>query len=61
LIFGAAAVRALVEGHDGVMVAVDPPRIDYVPLRVATAKLKLVAADDYGVMTARTLDISFGD
>jgi hypothetical protein len=28
---------------------------------VATAKLKLVAADDYGVMTARTLDISFGD
>ena len=61
LIFGAAAVRALVEGHDGVMVAVNPPRIDYVPLWVATAKLKLVAADDYGVMTARTLDVSFGD
>jgi 6-phosphofructokinase len=61
LIFGAAAVRALIEGNDGVMVAVNPPRIDYVPLRVATAKLKLVAADDYGVMTARTLDISFGD
>jgi 6-phosphofructokinase 1 len=61
LIFGAAAVRALVEGHDGVMVAVNPPRIDYVPLRVATAKLKLVAADDYGVTTARTLDVSFGD
>jgi 6-phosphofructokinase 1 len=61
LIFGAAAVRALVEGHDGVMVAVNPPRLDYVPLRVATAKLKLVAADDYGVMTARTLDVSFGD
>ena len=32
-----------------------------VPLRVATAKLKLVTADDYGVMTARTLDVSFGD
>jgi 6-phosphofructokinase 1 len=61
LIFGAAAVRALVEGHDGVMVALNPPRIDYVPLRIATAKLKLVTADDYGVMTARTLDISFGD
>jgi ATP-dependent phosphofructokinase / diphosphate-dependent phosphofructokinase len=61
LIFGAAAVRALVEGHDGVMVAVNPPRLEYVPLRVATAKLKLVAADDYGVMTARTLDVSFGD
>jgi len=39
----------------------NPPRIDYVPLRVATAKLKLVTADDYGVMTARTLDVSFGD
>jgi ATP-dependent phosphofructokinase / diphosphate-dependent phosphofructokinase len=61
LIFGAAAVRALVEGQDGVMIAVNPPRLDYVPLRVATAKLKLVTADDYGVMTARTLDVSFGD
>lgn len=56
LTFGAAAVRVLVEGQDGVMVAVNPPRLDYVPLRVATAKLKPVAADDYGVMTARTLD-----
>jgi len=61
LIFGAAAVRALIEGHDGMMVAVNPPRVDYVPLWVATAKLKLVTGDDYGVMTARTLDISFGD
>jgi phosphofructokinase-like protein len=61
LIFGAAAVRALVEGHDGVMVAVNPPRLEYVPLRVATATLKLVAADDYGMITARTLDVSFGD
>lgn len=61
LIFGAAAVRALAEGHHGVMVAVNPPRIDYVPLCVATAKLKLVAADDYGVTTARSLDVSFGE
>ncbi len=61
LIFGAAAVRGLVKGHNGVMVAVNPPRIDYVPLRVATAKRKLVEADDYAVMTARTLDISFGN
>jgi 6-phosphofructokinase 1 len=61
LVFGAAAVRALAEDHDGVMVALNPPQIDYVPLKVATAKLKLVAADDYGVMTARTLGISFGD
>lgn len=61
LIFGAAAVRGLVEGHDGVMVALNPPRVDYVPLRVATAKLKLLTPDDYGVVTARTLDIAFGD
>lgn len=61
LICGAAAVRALVEGHHGVMIAVNPPRIDYVPLAAATTKLKLVAPDDYGVMTARTLDVSFGD
>jgi len=61
LVFGAAAVRALAEGQDGVMVAINPPRIDYVPLKQATAKLKLVPVDGYGVMTARTLDISFGD
>jgi 6-phosphofructokinase 1 len=61
LIFGAAAVRALAEGHDGVMIAVNPPRIDHVPLKVATARLKLVAPDDYGMMAARTLGISFGD
>jgi 6-phosphofructokinase 1 len=61
LIFGAAAVRALSEGHDGVMIAVNPPRVDHVPLKVATSKLKLVGADDYGMMAARTLDISFGD
>lgn len=61
VIFGAAAVRALVEGHEGVMVAVNPPRIDHVPLKAATAQLKLVSMDDYGVITARTLDISFGD
>jgi hypothetical protein len=29
--------------------------------QVATAGLKLVAADDCGVMTARTLGVSFGD
>src|SRR5262245_44007385 len=32
LSFGAAAVRAIAEGQRGVMVALNPPRIDYVPL-----------------------------
>lgn len=43
LIYGAASLRALAEGHDGVMIAVNPPRLDYVPLRVATGRLKLVS------------------
>ncbi|HUK83973.1 MAG TPA: ATP-dependent 6-phosphofructokinase, partial [Verrucomicrobiae bacterium] len=59
--FGAAAVRALAEGRDGVMVTINPPRINYVPLKQATAKLNLVPVDGHGVMTARTLEISFGD
>jgi 6-phosphofructokinase 1 len=53
-------IRVLVEGLDGVMVALNPPRLDYVPLQMATARLKLVTTDDYGVMTARTLDVSLG-
>ncbi|HWA26569.1 MAG TPA: 6-phosphofructokinase [Lacunisphaera sp.] len=61
LIFGAAAVRAPAAGHEGVMVAVNPPRIDHMPLKVATARLKLVTPGDYGLMAARTLGISFGD
>jgi len=59
--FGAAAVRALAEGQNGVMVAMNPPRIGYVPLRQAVAKMKTVPLDSDGILTARTLDISLGD
>ena len=59
--FGAAAVRALAEGKNGVMVALNPPHTEYVALKQAVAKLKLVPVDGHGVLTARTLDISFGD
>jgi len=59
--FGAAAVRALAEGRKGVMVALNPPRIDYVSLEVAVSKQKLVPIDGNAVITARALDISFGD
>ena len=38
--FGAAAVRALAEGHSGVMVALDPPTVRYVPLAQATKRMK---------------------
>src|SRR5262249_51114405 len=59
--FGAAAVRALAEGKNGVMVALNPPRIDYVPLDEAVKDLKLVPVEGHGVLTARTLNICFGD
>jgi ATP-dependent phosphofructokinase / diphosphate-dependent phosphofructokinase len=61
LSFGAAAVRALNAGHDGVMVALNPPDISYVPLARALERLKVVPSNGYGVMTARALDISLGD
>ena len=59
--FGAAAVRALAEGQNGVMVALNPPNINYVPLKEAVAKLKTVPLDSNGIITARALEISFGD
>lgn len=59
--FGAAAIQALSMGMDGVMVALNPPRIDFVPLQLAIARLKLVPPDSEFVSVARALDISFGD
>ncbi len=59
--FGAAAVRALSEGHSGIMVALDPPRVKYVPLEDATSRMKCVPVDCDTVMTARDMGISFGD
>ncbi len=59
--FGAAAVRALAEGKSGVMVALDPPDVKYVPLAEATNRMKTVPLDGDTVLTARDLGISFGD
>ena len=59
--FGAAAVRALHEGQNGVMVALDPPTVRYVPLEQATKRMKAVPLDCDTIMTARDLGISFGD
>jgi 6-phosphofructokinase 1 len=61
LAFGTAAVRALAEGQDGVMVAVNPPRVEYVPLSQAIARMKAVPLDGEGMLTARSLGIAFGD
>lgn len=59
--FGAAAVRALDEGQSGIMVALDPPNVNYVPLEEATRRMKTVPLDSDTVLTARDLGISFGD
>lgn len=59
--FGAAAVRGLAEGKSGVMVALDPPHVLYVPLDEVTSKMKTVPLDSDTIHTARDLGICFGD
>ena len=59
--FGAAAVRGLVAGHDGVMVSLNPPTVDYVPLADATRRMKSVPLGCDSILTARDLGINFGD
>jgi ATP-dependent phosphofructokinase / diphosphate-dependent phosphofructokinase len=59
--FGAAAVRALAAGETGVMVALDPPTVRYVPLEHATHRMKTVPLDCDSVLTARELGICLGD
>jgi 6-phosphofructokinase 1 len=59
--FGAAAVRCLAEGHHGVMVALDPPRVRHVPLEDATRRMKVVPLDCDTIQTARELGVSLGD
>jgi phosphofructokinase-like protein len=59
--FGAAAVRGLEEGHRGVMVALDPPHVNFVPLVSAINKLRNVPIDCDTIVTGRDLGISFGD
>jgi phosphofructokinase-like protein len=59
--FGAAAVRALEEGQRGVMVALDPPTVKYVPLSAAIRRMKMVPLDSDVILTARDLGICLGD
>jgi len=59
--FGAAAVYALKQGLDGVMVSFQPPRLDFVPLAQAVARVRLVPLDGESVLVGRTLGICFGD
>jgi phosphofructokinase-like protein len=59
--FGAAAVRAIEQGQRGVMVAIDPPFVQYVPFEEVAGRMKTVPLDSDTVITARDLGISFGD
>jgi 6-phosphofructokinase 1 len=59
--FGGAAVRALAEGQFGVMVALAPPTVRYVPLEKVTRGIRRVPVDCDTIRTARDLGICFGD
>lgn len=59
--FGAAAVRCLAAGKSGVMVALDPPTVRWVPLEKATRRLKVVPLDCDSILSARELGICLGD
>jgi ATP-dependent phosphofructokinase / diphosphate-dependent phosphofructokinase len=59
--FGAAAVRAIAEGQRGIMVALDPPVVKYVPLEAATKRMKTVPLNSDIMLTARDIGICFGD
>ncbi len=59
--FGAAAVRAIAEGQRGIMVALDPPTVKYVPLEAATKRMKTVPMNSDIMLTARDMGICFGD
>jgi phosphofructokinase-like protein len=58
--FGACAVRALMQGERGVMVALQASNIRTVPLSEAVANIKSVRPDSQLVRTARDIGISFG-
>ncbi|MCE1188109.1 MAG: ATP-dependent 6-phosphofructokinase [Ignavibacteria bacterium] len=59
--FGAAAIRALEEGENGIMIALDPPNVRYVPLETISGKTKNVPLDADTMITARDLGICFGN
>jgi phosphofructokinase-like protein len=58
--YGACAVRALMTGEHGVMVALHASNIVTVPLSSAIANLKTVRPDGQLIRTARDTGISFG-
>jgi len=59
--YGAAAVRAIAEKQDGVMVSFHPPDLKFVPLSEAINKVRTVPPNSLFLQTARSLGICLGD
>ena len=59
--YGAAAVRALNENNNGVMVAFQPPDLKFVPLAEAINKVRTVPDNSVFVQIARSLGITLGN
>ena len=58
--YGAGAMEALNAGKEGVMVAFNPPEIQFVALADAINKLRTVPADSIFMKIAASLGINFG-
>lgn len=59
--YGAAAVRAIQEKQNGVVVSFQPPKLQFVPLRDAINRIRTIPANSLFVQTARSLGICLGD
>ncbi len=59
--FGAAAVRALEEGQSGVVVVLNPPTVNYIPIEQVAHRVRHVPTNSDTILTAKDLGISFGD
>lgn len=59
--YGAAAVRAIAEKQNGVMISFHPPDLRFVPLNEAINKVRTVPPDSLFLQTARSLGICLGD
>lgn len=61
LAYGAAAVRVVQTGENGVMLTYQPPDITSVPLRETLNRIRTIPATSELIQTARALGIAFGD
>jgi len=59
--YGAAAVRAIAQKQNGVMVSFQPPDLKFVPLSEAINKVRTIPPDSLFLQTARSLGICLGD